>query len=151
MQGDKLASGGASATFPAGHAKKDDPIQFNWMPVTKESCAVQAEDSWQAAATFSPDHEAILAKGCPLNDRVLLRRIKEDETKAIATADAYKEQPDRGEVLAVGDCMVLGNEVRPIPLNKGDIVQFGRYNAEDIEIDGEMLVLVSAFDCRYRF
>ena len=48
------------------------------------------------------------------------------------------------------DRMLIGGELRPIPLAPGDKVRFGHYNAEDIEVEGEKLVLVSAFDIRLK-
>jgi chaperonin GroES len=86
----------------------------------------------------------------PLNDRVLLRRYEDEDDRKVQLADSYKQKSNRGEVLAVGDCMVLGNEVRPIPLKKGDKVVFGEYSAEDITLDGEDLVLISVFDIRLK-
>lgn len=146
MKGDALASGGATATFPGGKPSVDDPINFNWT-VAKEE---KEQEQIIAEKRDEERHEAIIRQLQPFNDRVLLRRVKEDDTKRVQLADAYKPAPNRGKVLAVGDGMVLGLQFRPIPVTVGDVVVFGEYNAESIDIDGEELVLVSAFDIRLR-
>lgn len=83
-------------------------------------------------------HEAKIARVSPLEERVLLRRLEEDDGKQVAIADAYKPKSNKGEVLAVG--------LRVLTLKKGDQVLFGEYSAQEIEVDGEPLVLISVHD-----
>lgn len=75
----------------------------------------------------------------PLNDRVLLRRIKQEDDKQVKIADAYQPDSNRGEVLGIGGAAVG-------ELKIGDHVLFGDYSAQDIEVEGEKLVLISVHD-----
>lgn len=88
----------------------------------------------------------------PLHDRVVVRRQEEEATSAggiVLTASA-KEKPSQGEVLAVGNGRVLDNgDVRPIDVNVGDVVVFGKYAGSDtIDVDGEELILLSESDIK---
>jgi chaperonin GroES len=83
-------------------------------------------------------HVAKIARLQPLEDRVLLRRLEDDDEKLVQTADAWKPKPNRGEVLAVG--------LRVLTLKRGDRVLFGEYSAQDITVDGEELVLICVHD-----
>jgi co-chaperonin GroES (HSP10) len=147
MKGDQLASGGATATFPAGKSSKDDPIKFNWT-VAQDANEVPAEsdESWDASAELlrQQAHDKVVSQLKPFNDRVLLRRVSEDSSKQVQIAESYVEKSDRGVILAVGDL------VETTPMKVGDLVIFGKYNAENIEIDGEELVLTSSYDIRLK-
>jgi len=75
----------------------------------------------------------------PLNDRVLVLRIKEEEKTSggIIIPDTAKEKPQEGKVVAVGPGK-LGDDGKRIPLEvkKNDRVLFGKYSGTDIKIDG---------------
>jgi len=75
----------------------------------------------------------------PLQDRVLVRRIAEEEkTKGgIIIPDTAKEKPAEAEVIAVGNGKAdeKGN-LRPLTVKKGDRVLFGKYSGNEIKIDG---------------
>jgi chaperonin GroES len=76
----------------------------------------------------------------PLHDRVLVKRVKEEEkTKGgIIIPDTAKEKPIEAKVVAVGNGRVLDNgEVRPLAVKKGDLVLFGKYGGTEVKIDGE--------------
>jgi chaperonin GroES len=76
----------------------------------------------------------------PLQDRVLIKRIQEEEkTKGgIIIPDAAKEKPIEGIVVAVGDGKVLENGTRVAPQVKaGDKILFGKYSGTEIKVDGE--------------
>jgi chaperonin GroES len=76
----------------------------------------------------------------PLQDRVLIKRIEEEEkTKGgIIIPDAAKEKPQEGIVVAVGDGKVLENGQRVAPQVKaGDKILFGKYSGTEIKVDGE--------------
>ncbi len=81
----------------------------------------------------------------PLHDRVLVKRVEEQETKigGIIVPDTAKEKPQRGEVMGVGNGKLLENGERvPIDVQVGDRILFGKYSGSDIKIDGtEYLVL----------
>ena len=75
----------------------------------------------------------------PLHDRILVRRVAEEEkTKGgIIIPDTAKEKPAEGEVIAVGNGKANDKgEVRPLAVKKGDRILFGKYTGSDIKIDG---------------
>ena len=76
----------------------------------------------------------------PLHDRIILKRVKEEEkTKGgIIIPDTAKEKPVEGEVVAVGAGKVLEDGKRiPPQVKAGDRVLFGKYSGTEIKIDGE--------------
>ena len=75
----------------------------------------------------------------PLQDRVLVLRIEEEEkTKGgILIPDTAKEKPQEGKVIAVGTGKVAEDGKRiPLEVKKDDRVLFGKYSGNEIEIDG---------------
>lgn len=76
----------------------------------------------------------------PLGDRVLVKRIEEEEVKkgGIIIPDTAKEKPQRGKVIAVGNGRV-GDDGKRIPMEvkTGDEVLFGKYSGSEVKIDGE--------------
>ena len=81
----------------------------------------------------------------PLQDRVVVKRIQEEEKSkgGIIIPDSAKEKPAEGEVVAVGAGKI--NEkgaLRKLDVKKGDRVLFGKYSGTEIKIDGvEHLIL----------
>ena len=76
----------------------------------------------------------------PLHDRVLVKRVKEDEkTKGgIIIPDTAKEKPIEGQVVAVGNGKVLDSgETRSLEVKKGDRILFGKYSGTEVKLDGE--------------
>ncbi len=76
----------------------------------------------------------------PLQDRILVKRIEEEEkTKGgIIIPDAAKEKPQEGKVIAVGDGKVLDSGARaPLTVKPGDKILFGKYSGTEIKVDGE--------------
>jgi chaperonin GroES len=76
----------------------------------------------------------------PLQDRVLVKRVKEEEkTKGgIIIPDTAKEKPIEGKVVAVGNGKVTDKgTVRALEVKKGDVVLFGKYSGTEVKIDGE--------------
>jgi chaperonin GroES len=90
-----------------------------------------------------------LVKFRPLQDRVLVRRIEEEEkTKGgIIIPDTAKEKPMEGEVLAAGPG-VRGEDgkLHPLDVKTGDRVLFGKWAGTEIKIDGEDLVVMKESD-----
>ncbi len=89
------------------------------------------------------------AKFRPLHDRVLVRRVKEDErTKGgIIIPDTAKEKPMEGEIIAVGTGHVNDNgNVRPLDVKKGDKVIFSKWAGTEITIDDEELMVMKESD-----
>ncbi len=76
----------------------------------------------------------------PLQDRVLVKRVKEEEkTKGgIIIPDTAKEKPIEGIVVAVGNGTVLKDgSVRKLEVKSGNRVLFGKYSGTDVKVDGE--------------
>jgi chaperonin GroES len=76
----------------------------------------------------------------PLQDRVLVKRVAEEErTKGgIFIPDSAKEKPMEGEVMAVGNGKILENGSKVTPeVKKGDRILFGKYSGTEVKIDGE--------------
>jgi chaperonin GroES len=81
----------------------------------------------------------------PLHDRIVVKRIEEDETKigGLFIPDSAKEKPQKGEVVAVGKGK-RGDDGKLIALDlqAGDHILFGKYSGSDIKIDGvEYLIM----------
>ena len=75
----------------------------------------------------------------PLNDRVLVVRIEEEQKTSggIIIPDTAKEKPQEGKVIAAGPGKFDDKGKRmPLDVKKGDHVLFGKYAGNDIEIDG---------------
>jgi chaperonin GroES len=85
----------------------------------------------------------------PLHDRVVVRRVKEeDKTKGgIIIPDTAKEKPQEGEVVAVGKGAV-GDDGKVVALDvkKGDRVLFGKWSGTEVKIDGEDLLIMKESD-----
>ncbi len=76
----------------------------------------------------------------PLHDRVIVKRIDEEETTkgGIIIPDSAKEKPSEGKITAVGNGKILEDGSRqPLEVKKGDKVLFGKYAGTEIKIDGE--------------
>lgn len=84
----------------------------------------------------------------PLHDRVLVRRIKEDEkVGSIIIPDTAKEKPQQGEVLAVGaGARGEDGKVTPLDVKKGDKILFGKWSGTEVKIDGEELLIMKETD-----
>jgi len=81
-----------------------------------------------------------MTKFRPLGDRVLVKRIKEEErTKGgIVIPDTAKEKPQEGKVAAVGKGK-YGDDGKliPIEVKAGDKILFGKYSGSEVKLDGE--------------
>ncbi len=85
----------------------------------------------------------------PLHDRVIVRRLGEEEKSAggIIIPDTAKEKPLQGEVIAAGNGKILDNgDVRPLDVKAGDKVIFSKYAGTEIKIDGEELLMMREDD-----
>jgi chaperonin GroES len=81
----------------------------------------------------------------PLSDRILVRRVaEEDKTKGgIIIPDSAKEKPAEGEVIAVGAGKANEKgQIRPLEVKKGDRILFGKYSGNEITVDGAELLLI---------
>ena len=85
----------------------------------------------------------------PLHDRVIVRRMEEERTSpgGIVLPDSATEKPDQGEVLAVGKGKILeSGDVRPMDLQVGDKVLFGKYSGTAVKISGEEVLVMREED-----
>jgi chaperonin GroES len=76
----------------------------------------------------------------PLQDRVIVKRVKEEEkTKGgIIIPDTAKEKPIEGEVIAVGNGKLGEDGQRHAPeVKTGDRILFGKYSGTEVKLDGE--------------
>jgi chaperonin GroES len=90
-----------------------------------------------------------MTKFRPLGDRVLVKRIKEEErTKGgIVIPDTAKEKPQEGKVVAVGKGK-RGDDGKLIPLEvrSGDKILFSKYSGSEVKLDGEEHVIMREED-----
>jgi chaperonin GroES len=85
----------------------------------------------------------------PLHDRVLLRRIAEEEKTAggIIIPDTAKEKPMEGEVVAAGPgARGEDGKVHPLDVKAGDRVLFAKWSGAEIKLGGEELLIVKESD-----
>src|ERR1700731_3842301 len=81
----------------------------------------------------------------PLYDRIVVRRIEEQETKVggLFIPDSAKEKPQEGEVVAVGKGKRMEDgKIVPLDVQAGDRILFGKYSGSEIRIDGEELLIM---------
>lgn len=85
----------------------------------------------------------------PLADRVLVKRIEEEETKVggIIIPDTAKEKPQKGQVIAVGPGRTDDNGNRiPMEVKVGDKIIFSKYAGSEVKIDGEEYLIMREDD-----
>ena len=85
----------------------------------------------------------------PLGDRVLVKRVEEEEkTKGgIIIADTAKEKPQEGEVIAVGPgARDDAGKVQPLDVKPGDRILFGKWSGTEVKLDGKDLLIMKESD-----
>jgi chaperonin GroES len=85
----------------------------------------------------------------PLGDRVVVRRVKEDQKTAggILIPETAREKPQEGEIIAVGPGALDDNGKRVIPeVKTGDFILFGKWSGSEVKIDGEELLIMKESD-----
>jgi chaperonin GroES len=98
---------------------------------------------------FAQETSIHMSKIRPLQDRVIVRRVKEEEKSkgGIIIPDTAKEKPTEGEVMAVGSGKVLEDgTVRKLDVKTGDRVLFGKYNGTEVKLDGEDRLIIREDD-----
>lgn len=85
----------------------------------------------------------------PLHDRILLRRLEQEEKTAggIIIPDTAKEKPMEGEIVAIGTGLRddKGNTV-PLDVKAGDRVLFSKWSGTEVTINGEELLVMKESD-----
>jgi chaperonin GroES len=85
----------------------------------------------------------------PLHDRVLVRRIDQDEKSSggIIIPDTAQEKPMEGKVVAVGKgARGDDGKIQPLDVKKGDRILFGKWSGTEIKMDGEELLVMKESD-----
>ena len=85
----------------------------------------------------------------PLQDRVIVKRLKEEEkTKGgIIIPDSAKEKPVEGKVVAVGRGKVNDDgSIRTLDVKPGDRVMFGKYGGTEVKLDRKDYVILREDD-----
>jgi chaperonin GroES len=88
-------------------------------------------------------------KVVPLNDKIVVKRVEAEEKTAggIVLPDTAKEKPRQGKVLSVGEGKLLENGKRaPFQVKEGDRVLFSSYAGNEVNIDGQDLLVMSEDD-----
>ncbi|WP_282008863.1 co-chaperone GroES [Brevundimonas aveniformis] len=85
----------------------------------------------------------------PLGDRVLVKRVQEEEKTAggIIIPDNAKEKPQEGEVVAVGPgARDEDGDFIKMELSVGDRILFGKWSGSEVKIDGQDLIIMKESD-----
>ena len=85
----------------------------------------------------------------PLHDRILVRRVEEEEkTKGgIIIPDTAKERPQEGRVIAVGEGRFIEDgTLRPLDVHRGDRVLFSKYSGTEIQLEGDEHLIIREDD-----
>jgi chaperonin GroES len=85
----------------------------------------------------------------PLHDRVLVRRVEQEEKSkgGIIIPDTAKEKPQEGEIIAAGaGARDENGKVQPLDVKAGDRVLFGKWSGTEVKIDGEELLIMKESD-----
>ena len=85
----------------------------------------------------------------PLHDRVLVKRVEQDEKSAggIIIPDTAQEKPMEGKVIAVGTgTRDEDGKVTPLDVKDGDKILFGKWSGTEVTIDGDELIIMKESD-----
>ena len=85
----------------------------------------------------------------PLHDRVLVKRLDEDEKSpgGIIIPDTAKEKPSEGKVVAVGGgAKSEDGKVTALDVKKGDKILFGKWSGTEVTVDGDDLIIMKESD-----
>ena len=85
----------------------------------------------------------------PLHDRVLVRRIEQDQKTAggIIIPDTAQEKPQEGEVVAAGSgARADDGKLTPLDVKAGDRILFVKWSGTEVKVDGEELLIMKETD-----
>ena len=85
----------------------------------------------------------------PLQDRILVKRIEEEETTTggIIVPDSAKEKPQEGKVVAVGKGKIRDDgKLQKLDVKKGDRVLFGKFAGTEVTLDGTEHLIIREDD-----
>ena len=102
-----------------------------------------------APTTTTTRAHAATTKLRPLHDRVLVKRLEEQDEKhgSLIIPDSAKEKPQEGEVIAVGTGKVTDDGRNlPLTVKRGDRILFGKYSGSEVKLDGEEYLIMKEED-----
>jgi chaperonin GroES len=85
----------------------------------------------------------------PLGDRVLVKRVEEEQkTKGgIIIPDTVKEKPQEGLVVSVGPgARDESGKLVPLDVKAGDRILFGKWSGTEVKLEGEDLLIMTESD-----
>ena len=85
----------------------------------------------------------------PLQDRILVQRLEEEETTkgGIIIPDTAKEKPAEGKIVSVGKGKLDENGKRIAPeVKKGDRILFGKYSGTEVKVEGKEYLIMREED-----
>lgn len=85
----------------------------------------------------------------PLHDRILVRRMEEDEKTAggIIIPDSAKEKPQRGEIVATGKGRITEDgKTLPLEVKAGDKILFSKYAGTELKLEGTEFLMMREED-----
>jgi chaperonin GroES len=86
----------------------------------------------------------------PLGDRVVVRRVKEDQKTpgGIIIPETAQEKPQEGEIIAAGPGAINEHTGArtPLEVKAGDFVLFGKWSGTEVKVDGEDLLIMKESD-----
>ena len=85
----------------------------------------------------------------PLGDRVLVRRVEDEEKTrgGIIIPDTAKEKPQEGEVVAAGTgARAEDGTITPLDVKPGDKILFGKWSGTEVKLDGKDLLIMKESD-----
>jgi chaperonin GroES len=85
----------------------------------------------------------------PLHDRVLIKRLEEQDEKhgSIIIPDSAKEKPQEGKVIAAGNGKVTDDGKKlPLDVKVGDRILFGKYSGSEVKIDDKEYLIMREED-----
>jgi len=97
-----------------------------------------------------PDRSKTYFPPSPILDRLIVRRLAVEEQTGFAIPDKYRQHTNRGEVIAIGNGVLLGLEFVDMAefVSVGDIVKYGEYTAERLGPDDEETFIIRLQDVR---
>jgi len=102
MKGDSLASGAKRANFAMGGDSRNAPVDLKNVAPESE----QLESLVDNSAAFTRPAPAVIYRGKPYGDKVLVKRITRESNSRIVIPDAAKAKSDMGIVVGVGNGLV---------------------------------------------
>jgi chaperonin GroES len=97
----------------------------------------------------NPNSDWFPMKFRPLGDRVVVRRLAEDQKTpgGIIIPDTVAEKPQEGEVISVGPGAPDNNgKLVPTTVKTGDMVLFGKWSGTEVKVDGQELLIMKESD-----